>query len=172
MARQHGPRRRKTIPRSRRRRRRNPVRPSAPPSHSRHRGASARNSGPGRVQWVVSPSHSSRAAHGTSRRKAAWKIPPRDKLVEPRDPPPHRWRSTMSGPCLGSKISRPLVPVERRLPDDWERRYVPVLLETFRETPRWNLLPGCQQSQHDTGSRQRPERTRSPGQGEAPTAKL
>ena len=49
---------------------------------------------------------------------AAWKIAPRDKLMEPRDPPPHRWRSTMSGPCLGSKISRPLVPVEQRLPDD------------------------------------------------------
>ena len=46
MTRRRGPRRRKTIPRSRCRRRRNPARPSAPPSHSRRRGASARNSDP------------------------------------------------------------------------------------------------------------------------------
>ena len=106
---------------------------------------------------------------------AAWKIAPRDELVEPRDPPPHRWRSTMPGPCPGSKISRPLALVERRLPDDWERRYAPVLLETFCETPRFE--GNCYRAASKVGKTQgrgstRKERALPVKDAEAPAAGL
>ncbi len=75
---------------------------------------------------------------------AAWKIAPRDKCVG-WDPEARRRNlplvvnNARALPWVRIKnlASHVLTLVERRLPDDWESRYAPVLLETFCETPRF-----------------------------------
>ena len=63
-------------------------------------------------------------------------------------PPACPSSSTTQGHCLGlkSNILHPLAQVERCLLDDWNRRYAvrPIPLETFCDTPRWNLLKHSQ----------------------------
>ena len=119
---------------------------------------------------------------------AAWKIAPRDKLIGwdaecRRRNLPFVVNNTrfLILPWVRIKrlASHVLAQVERRLPDDWDRRYAlrPVLLETFCETRRWNLLP-CGQldpGRQNAGPRQARREKRAAGQGylvEAPAAGL
>ena len=74
------------------------------------------------------------------------------------------------GPCPGSKTSRPLALVERRLPDDWEGRYALRPVETFCESPcgtcyRAACWTGVGRTQGRGKLDVRNERALPPGQG-------
>ena len=74
------------------------------------------------------------------------------------------------GPCPGSRTSRPLALVERRLPGDWEGRYALRPVETFCESPRGTCYraacwTGVGRTQGRGKLDARNERALPPGQG-------
>ena len=85
---------------------------------------------PGAQRFIRSAEGEPATALGAAARKAA----PRDKFIGA--PPASLSSSTTQGYCPGSvsNVFHPSARVKR--PDDWERRYAPVLLETFSPRPR------------------------------------